>query len=59
MTLWTTCASSAKTLKRSGLDISPGPVTAVGNLALEVGGTTETVTVSGEASLIQTLSGEK
>jgi hypothetical protein len=48
-----------KTLKRTGLDISPGPVTAVGNLTIEVGGTTETVTVTGEAALIQTMSGEK
>jgi hypothetical protein len=48
-----------KTLKRSDLDISPGPVTPIGSLKLDVGGTSETVVVTGEAALIQSASGEK
>lgn len=48
-----------KTLKRSDIDISPGPVTTIGDLKIEVGGSSETVVVTGEAPLIQSASGEK
>jgi hypothetical protein len=48
-----------KTLKRSGIEISPGPVTTVGNLTIEVGNISETVIVTGEATLVQSVSGEK
>lgn len=50
---------SFKTLKRSGLAVSPGARIAVGTLALEVGGATETVEVKGEAPQIQASSGER
>jgi hypothetical protein len=51
--------SSFKTLKKSGFEISSGPVTSIGVLTIEIGGTAEVVTVSGETPLIQAISGEK
>ena len=50
---------SFKTLKRSGIEISPGPTTSVGTFTIDVGGTEEVVNVTAEAPLIQTVSGEK
>lgn len=40
--------ASFKTLKRSGVAVSPGSRVALGTLVLELGGTTEVVTVKGE-----------
>src|SRR4029079_3497338 len=51
--------SSFKTLKRSGLAVSPGSTIAVGTLTIEIGGTTEVVTVKGETPIVQTATGEK
>jgi Carboxypeptidase regulatory-like domain len=51
--------SSFKTLKRSGLVVSPGSTIAVGALVIEIGGTSEVVTVKGESPLVQTATGEK
>ncbi|MEP6918522.1 MAG: carboxypeptidase-like regulatory domain-containing protein, partial [Acidobacteriota bacterium] len=50
---------SFKTLKRSGIAVSPGARIAVGTLALEIGGASETVVVTGEAPQIQSSSGER
>ena len=50
---------SFKTLRQSGIAVSPGPRVAVGVLTIEVGGAAETVTVKGEAPLIQAASGER
>ena len=50
---------SFKTLERSGVAVSPARRFAVGTLTIDVGGTTEEVTVKGEAPLIQTATGEK
>ena len=50
---------SFKTLKRSGLVVSPGSTIAVGALVIEIGGTSEVVTVKGESPLVQTATGEK
>jgi Carboxypeptidase regulatory-like domain len=48
-----------KTLKRSGISVSPGDRVGVGTLALEVGGLSEAVTVQAESPLVQTQSGER
>ena len=48
-----------KTLERSGVAISPGDRVAVPPLVIEVGGLAETVTVSAEAALIQSQTGER
>src|SRR2546425_10116379 len=40
---------SFKTLKRSGIAVSSGSHVAIGSLAIEVGGASEVVTVTGEA----------
>ena len=50
---------SFKTLKRSGIAVSPGSRVSTGALTLEVGGTTEVVDVKGEAPIIQASSGER
>jgi hypothetical protein len=50
---------SFKTLRRSGLIISPGSTINVGALTIEIGGTSEVVTVKGETPLVQTATGEK
>jgi hypothetical protein len=48
-----------KTLRRGGIPVSGGDRRAVPDLILEVGGTTETVTVTTEAALVQSRSGER
>ena len=50
---------SFRTLKKSGFEISSGPVTSIGVLTIQLGGTSEVVNVSGETPLIQSISGEK
>ena len=50
---------SFKTLDKAGIVVSAGERVAVGALVLEVGSTSETVTVKGEAPLIQANSGER
>src|SRR5512143_539598 len=45
-----------KTLKRTGIAVSPGDRVGLGALTMEVGGTNETVTVTAEAVLLQTQS---
>ena len=52
-------APSFKTLRRPGIVVAGGDRVGVPTLALEVGGTTETVTVTAEAALLQTVSGER
>ncbi len=48
-----------KTIKRSGVSVSGGDRIALPPLTLEVGGAAETVTVTAEAALIQSRSGER
>ena len=48
-----------KTMRRTGVVVSGGDRVGVPPLTLEVGGTVETVTVSAEAALVQTQSGER
>ncbi len=48
-----------KTLKRSGVTVSPGDRVALGQLGIEVGGVSEEVVVKGEAPVIQANSGER
>ena len=48
---------SFKTLKRSGVVVSPGSTVAIGALVIEIGGTSEVVTVKGESPLVQTATG--
>jgi hypothetical protein len=50
---------SFKTLKKSGFEISSGPVTSIGLLTIDIGGASEVVNVRGETPLVQTVSGEK
>ncbi|MEO7274194.1 MAG: carboxypeptidase regulatory-like domain-containing protein, partial [Vicinamibacterales bacterium] len=50
---------SFKTLKRSGIAVSPGARLSLGSLTLEVGGAAETVVVKGEAPQVQSSSGER
>lgn len=48
-----------KTLKRSGVDVSPGSQVPLGTLTLDLGGTTEVVNVRGETPVIQSSTGER
>jgi hypothetical protein len=48
-----------KTLKRPGIAVSPGDRIGVGAFAMEVGGITDTVTVTAESTLLQTQSAER
>jgi hypothetical protein len=48
-----------KTLKRSGVTVSPGSPVPLGTLTLDVGGTVEVVTVHGETPVIQSSTGER
>src|SRR6185295_2841823 len=48
-----------KTLKQSGILVTPGSRTVVPDLTIEVGITTEVVTVKGESPIIQATSGER
>ena len=50
---------SFKTLKQSNVAVNPGSRTSLGVLTLEVGGTSETVTVKAESPLIQATSAER
>jgi hypothetical protein len=50
---------SFKTLKRSGVAVSPGSRVALGSLALDLGGTSEVVNVKGETPVIQSSTGER
>ena len=50
---------SFKTLKRSGVAVSPGARVALGTLVIDVGGTSEVVTVKGEAPVIQANTGDR
>ncbi len=52
-------APSFKTTRRAGIVVSGGDRIGVPPLTLELGGTAETVTVTAEAALIQTQSGER
>jgi hypothetical protein len=48
-----------KTLERPNIAVSPGDRVSVGNLVLDVGALSETITVSSEAPVIQSQSGER
>ena len=48
-----------KTLRRAGIAVSAGDHVGLGALTLDIGGMTETVTVSAEAPLVETQSGER
>ncbi len=52
-------AASFKVIKRTGILVAGGDRVGVPTLTLEVGGTTETVTVTAEAALVQSQSGER
>jgi hypothetical protein len=52
-------AAAFKTLRRTGIVVTGGARVGVPPLTLEVGGTAETVTVTAEAALVQTQSGER
>ena len=52
-------APSFKITRRAGIVVTGGDRVGVPPLTLEVGGTTETVNVTGEAALVQTQSGER
>ena len=52
-------AASFKTTRRTGIVVTGGDRIGVPPLTLEVGGTVETVTVTAEAALVQTMSGER
>ena len=50
---------SFKTLNRTDVQVSPGSRVSVGTLTIDVGGTTETVNVTGESPIIQATTGER
>src|SRR5439155_22069556 len=50
---------SFKTLKRSGVAVSPGSRVTIGTVVIEVGGTSEIIDVKGEAPTIQATTGER
>jgi len=50
---------SFSTLKKAGLQVSPGERVSTGALVLQVGGTTEVVDVKAEAPMVQTSSAER
>ena len=50
---------SFRTLRRAGIAVSSGSIVALGTITIEVGGTTEVVTVVAETPLVQTASGER
>ena len=52
-------APGFKTLERTGIQLSPSDRLGLGNLALEVGGVDQKVTVTAEAATVQTASGER
>jgi len=51
--------SSFKTVQQSNVAVSPGSRVSLGVITLEIGGTSETVVVKAENSLIQAASGER
>jgi len=51
--------SSFSTLRRSGVEVSPGSIVALGALTIQVGATSEVVTVIAETPLVQAASGER
>jgi hypothetical protein len=50
---------SFRSLRRTGVGVSAGSIVALGAMTLEVGGTTEVLTIVAEAPLVQTASGER
>ena len=50
---------SFRTLKRPGVEVSPGSRIALGTLTIEVGGASEVLTVTAQVPLVQTASGER
>jgi hypothetical protein len=50
---------SFKTLRRSGVAVSPGSRVELGRVTIDVGGASEEVVVRGESPLVQAASGEK
>jgi hypothetical protein len=50
---------SFRTLRRAGIVVNSGSIVALGSIAIEVGGTSEVVTVKAETPLIQTATGER
>lgn len=48
-----------RTLRREKVEVNPGARVALGTLAIEIGGTTEVVTVTSEVPLVQAASGER
>src|SRR5206468_11122043 len=50
---------SFRTLRRSGVAVSPGSVVGLGSITIEVGVKEEVVTVTAETPLVQTASGER
>ena len=50
---------SFRPLRRAGIEVSPGTRVSVGTLTIEVGGTAEVITVTGQTPLVQTASGER
>src|ERR1044071_8733656 len=51
--------SAFRTLRRTGVAVSPGSIIALGNMTIDVGGQQEVVTVKAETPLVQTASGER
>jgi hypothetical protein len=50
---------SFRTLRRAGIEVNPGSRVVLGTLTIEVGGNSEVITVTAEASLVQTQTGER
>jgi hypothetical protein len=48
-----------RTLRREKVEVNPGARVALGTLTIEIGGTTEVVTVTSEAPMVQAASGER
>jgi len=51
--------ASFRPLRRTGVVVSSGSIVALGTITIEVGGTTEVLTVTAETPLVQTASGER
>jgi len=50
---------SFRTLRRGKVEVNPGSRVALGTLTIEVGGTSEVITVTSEAPLVQSATGER
>jgi hypothetical protein len=50
---------SFRTLRREKVEVNPGARVTLGSLAIDIGGTTEVVTVTSETPLVQAASGER